>query len=208
MAIFGLLSKSEVKMFENNAQDSVRARALLEKTSYTPRSTLEFATIAKKLIHEAMTSKNLDYKQSIEVFGSKMKKCFDTKGVYTKVAPDFLILSKNISSLLEDPDEHFPPAAEYSSGEEEESDSDQSPNGEHSPDMSTFGEALLAETKRGRSFAPTSSASSQPPRATPARTPSPRPQASGRRERSRSPRPQASDRRERSRSPREPRGEK
>ena len=206
MAIFGLLSKSEVKLFENNAQDSVRARALLEKTSYTPRSTLEFATIANKLIHEAMTSKNLEFKQSIEVFGSKMKKCFDTKGVYTKVAPNFLILSKNISSLLEDPDENFPPVAEYSSGEEEESDSDQSPNGEESPDMSTFGEALLAEPKR--SFAPTPSSSSRSPRATPARTPSPRPQASGRRERTRSPRAQASERRERSRSPLEPRGEK
>ena len=203
MAIFGLLSKSEVKMFENNAQDSVRARALLEKTSYTPGSTLEFATIAKKLIHEAMTSKNLEFKQSIEVFGSKMKKCFDTKGVYKKDAPDFLILSKNISSLLEDPDEHLPPVAEYSSGEEDESDSDQSPQ---SPDMSTFGEALLAEPKR--SFAPTPSSSSRPPTATPARTPSPRPQASGRRERTRSPRAQASEPRERSRSPLEPRGEK
>ena len=207
MAIFDLLSKSEVKLFENNAQDSVRARALLEKTSYTPRSTLEFATIANKLIHEAMTSKNLEYKQSIEVFGSKMKKCFDTKGVYTKVAPDFLILSKNISSLLEDPDENFPPVAEYSSGEEEESDNDQSPpNGEESPDMSTFGEAPLAEPKR--SFAPTSSSSSRPPTATPARTPSPRPQACGRRERTRSPRAQASEPRERLRSPQETRGEK
>ena len=79
MAIFGLLSKSEVKLFENNAQDSVRARALLEKTSYTSRSTLEFATIANKLIHEAMTSKNLGFKQSIELFGTKLKKMFRYK---------------------------------------------------------------------------------------------------------------------------------
>ena len=206
MAIFGLLSESEVKMFENNARDSARARRLLEKKSYTPSSTLEFASIVKKLINEALTSENLDYKRRIEVFGTKMKKCFNTKGVHSKVGPDFLILSKNISSALEDPDDPFPPVAEYSSGEEEESDSDQSPDGEQSPDMSTFGEALLAETKR--SFAPTSSSSSQAPRATPARTPSPRPQASGRRERTRSPRPQASERRERSRSPLEPRGEK
>ena len=212
MAIFGLLSESEVKMFENNARDSARARKLLEKTSYTPRSTQEFATIVKKLIHEALTSENLDYKKRIEVFGTKMFKCFDTKGVYTKVAPDFLILSKNISSALDEPEEDLPPLLEYSSGEESDGeqspDADQSPEIEPSPDMSAFGEAMLAETKRGRSFAPTSSASSQPPRATSPRTPSPRPQASGRRERSRSPRPQASDRRERSRSPREPRGEK
>ena len=57
MGIFDLLSNSEVKLFENNSQDSVRARALLEKTSFTPRSALEFATIANKLIHQAMTSK-------------------------------------------------------------------------------------------------------------------------------------------------------
>ena len=81
---------------------------------------------------------------------------------------------------------------------------------------------MIAESNRGRSSAPTSSASSQAPRATSARTPSPRPKASSRRERSRTPRPQASsrrertrsprpqtsERRERSRSPREPRGEK
>ena len=207
MAIFGLLSESEVKMFENNARDSARARRLLEKKSYTPSSTLEFASIVKKLINEALTSENLDYKRRIEVFGAKMKKCFNTKGVHSKVGPDFLILSKNISSALEDPDDPFPPVAEYSSGEEEESDNDQSPpNGEESPDMSTFGEALLAEPKR--SFAPTSSSSSRPPTATPARTPSPRPQACGRRERTRSPRAQASEPRERSRSPQETRGEK
>ena len=186
MPIFGLLSKSEVKGFVNIAENSVRARALLEKNSYTSGSTLEFATIANKLIHEAMTSKNLEFKQSIEVFGSKMKKCFDTKGVYKQVAPNFLILSKNISSLLEDPDDNFPPVVEYSSGEEEESDNDQSPpNGEESPDMSTFGEALLAEPKR--SFAPTPSSSSRPPTATPTRTPSPRASTSDARARSRSP---------------------
>ena len=216
MPILGLLSKSEIKMFENNAPDSVRARALLEKTSYTPGSTLEFATIAKKLLHEAMTSKNIQYKQSIEVLGAKMKKCYDTKGVYKKLAPDFLLLAKNISSLLEDPDDNLPPVAEYSSGEEDESDSEQSPQ---SPDMTTFGEALLAEPKR--SFAPTLPSSS---RATPRpadppnpraeasgrrdRTQSPRAEASGRRDRTQSPRASPSERRERSRSPIEPRGEK
>ena len=216
MPIFGLLSKSEIKMFENNAPDSVRARALLEKTSYTPGSTLEFATIAKKLLHEAMTSKNIQYKQSIEVLGAKMKKCYDTKGVYKKLAPDFLLLSKNISSLLEDPDDNLPPVAEYSSGEEDESDSEPPPQ---SPDMTMFGEALLAEPKR--SFAPTLPSSSRaPPRpADPPnpraeasgrrdRTQSPRAEASGRRDRTQSPRASPSERRERSRSPIEPRGEK
>ena len=202
MPIFGLLSKSEIKMFENNAPDSVRARALLEKTSYTPGSTLEFATIAKKLLHEAMTSKNIQYKQSIEVLGAKMKKCYDTKGVYKKLGPDFLLLSKNISSLLEDPDDNLPPVAEYSSGEEDESDSEPPPQ---SPDMTMFGEALLAEPKR--SFAPTLPSSS---RATPrpADPPNPRAEASGRRDRTQSPRASPSERRERSRSPIEPRGEK
>ena len=202
MPIFGLLSKSEIKMFENNAPDSVRARALLEKTSYTPGSTLEFATIAKKLLHEAMTSKNIQYKQSIEVLGAKMKKCYDTKGVYKKLAPDFLLLAKNISSLLEDPDDNLPPVAEYSSGEEDESDSEPPPQ---SPDMTMFGEALLAEPKR--SFAPTLPSSSRaPPR--PADPPNPRAEASGRRDRTQSPRASPSERRERSRSPIEPRGEK
>ena len=202
MPILGLLSKSEIKMFENNAPDSVRARALLEKTSYTPGSTLEFATIAKKLLHEAMTSKNIQYKQSIEVLGAKMKKCYDTKGVYKKLAPDFLLLAKNISSLLEDPDDNLPPVAEYSSGEEDESDSEPPPQ---SPDMTMFGEALLAEPKR--SFAPTLPSSS---RATPrpADPPNPRAEASGRRDRTQSPRASPSERRERSRSPIEPRGEK
>ena len=202
MPIFGLLTKSEIKMFENNAPDSGRARALLEKTSYTPGSTLEFATIAKKLLHEAMTSKNIQYKQSIEVLGAKMKKCYDTKGVYKKLGPDFLLLSKNISSLLEDPDDNLPPVAEYSSGEEDESDSEPPPQ---SPDMTMFGEALLAEPKR--SFAPTLPSSS---RATPrpADPPNPRAEASGRRDRTQSPRASPSERRERSRSPIEPRGEK
>lgn len=185
MPIFDLLSKSEVKGFVNIAEDPVRARALLEKNSYTSGSTLEFATITNKLIHEATTSKNLGFKQSIELFGSKMKKCFQTKGVYKQVAPNFLILSKNISSLLEDPDDNFPPVVEYSSGEEEESDTDQTPNVGESPDMSTFGEALLAEPKR--SFATTPSSSSRAPTATPTRTPSPRAPTSDARARSRSP---------------------
>ena len=213
-------------MFENNARDSARARKLLKKSSYTVDSNKEFSVIVKKLIHEALTSENVDYKKRIEVFGTKMLKCFDTKGVYTNVAPDFLILSKNISSALSEPEEDFPPLIEYSSGEESDgeqsADVDQAPEIEPSPDMSAFGEAMIAESNRGRSSAPTSSARSQAPRATSARTPSPRPKASSRRERSRTPRPQASsrrertrsprpqtsERRERSRSPREPRGEK
>ena len=211
MPIFDLLSKSEVKGFVNIAEDPVRARALLEKNSYTSGSTLEFATITNKLIHEATTSKNLGFKQSIELFGSKMKKCFQTKGVYKQVAPNFLILSKNISSLLEDPDDNFPPVVEYSSGEEEESDTDQTPNVEESPDMSTFGEALLAEPKR--SFATTPSSSSRPPTATPTRTPSPRAPTSDARARSRSPLNRSDSARARSRSPLNrsdsaPRGEK
>ena len=149
-----------------------------------------------------MTSKNIQYKQSIEVLGAKMKKCYDTKGVYKKLGPDFLLLSKNISSLLEDPDDNLPPVAEYSSGEEDESDSEPSPQ---SPDMTMFGEALLAEPKR--SFAPTLPSSSRaPPR--PADPPNPRAEASGRRDRTQSPRASPSERRERSRSPIEPRGEK
>ena len=149
-----------------------------------------------------MTSKNIQYKQSIEVLGAKMKKCYDTKGVYKKLAPDFLLLAKNISSLLEDPDDNLPPVAEYSSGEEDESDSEPPPQ---SPDMTMFGEALLAEPKR--SFAPTLPSSS---RATPrpADPPNPRAEASGRRDRTQSPRASPSERRERSRSPIEPRGEK
>ena len=129
-------------------------------------------------------------------------------------------------STLTDPEEDFPPLIEYSSGEESDgeqsADADQAPEIEPSPTMSAFGEAMLAETNRGRSTAPTSSAGSYPPRATSPRTPSPRPkassrrersrtpipQASSRRERTRSPRPQTSERRERSRSPQEPRGEK
>ena len=206
MGIFDLLSNSEVKLFENNSQDSVRARALLEKTSFTPRSALEFATIANKLINQAMTSKDLGFKQSIEYFGSKMKKCYDTKNVYKQVAPNFLTLSKNISSLLEDPDDTYPPVAEFSSGDEDESDNDHAPNVGESPDMSKFGEALLAEPKR--SFAPTPSSSSRAPTTTPARTPSPRPQASGRGENTLNPRAQPSVRSDRSRSPREQRGEK
>jgi hypothetical protein len=211
MPIFDLLSKSEVKGFVNIAEDPVRARALLEKNSYTSGSTLEFATITNKLIHEATTSKNLVFIQIIEVFGSKKKKCVQTKGVYKQVAPNFLILSKNISSLLEDPDDNFPPVVEYSSGEEEESDTDQSPNVEESPDMSTFGEALLAEPKR--SFATTPSSSSRPPTATPTRTPSPRAATSDARARSRSPLNRSDSARARSRSPLNrsdsaPRGEK
>ena len=134
-----------------------------------------------------MTSKNIQYKQSIEVLGAKMKKCYDTKGVYKKLGPDFLLLSKNISSLLEDPDDNLPPVAEYSSGEEDESDSEPPPQ---SPDMTMFGEALLAEPKR--SFAPTLPSSS---RATPRPADPPNPRAEGRD-------------RTRSRSPIEPRGEK
>ena len=96
MAIFDLLTETEVKMFENNARDSARARKLLKKSSYSVDSNKEFSTIVMKLIHEALKSENVDYKKRIEVFGTKMKKCFDTKGLYTNVAPNFLILSKNI----------------------------------------------------------------------------------------------------------------
>ena len=227
MAIFDLLSETEVKILENNARDVVRARKLLKKSSYTLDSNKEFSVIVKKMVNEALTSENVDFKKRIEVFGSKMRKCFDTKGVYTNVAPDFLILSKDISSALSEPEEDFPPLLDYSSGEESEgeqsADVEQAPEIEPSPDMSAFGEAMIAESNRGRSSATTSSASSQAPRATSVRTPSPIPMASSRRERSRTPRaqassrrertrsprtPQTSERRERSRSPREPRGEK
>ena len=203
MAIFDVMSESEVKMFENNAMDSARARKLLKKTSYTADSTKEFSTIVKNLIQTALMSDNLDYKKRIELLGRKMFKCFETKLVHTKVSPDFLILNKNISAALDAPEEDFPPLIEYSSGDD--SDGEQSPESEASSDMSSFGEALLAETKRGSLSAPTpkptsSSATQRPRSSTPRiRTPSPRPQASDRRERSRSPL---------KRSDYEPRGEK
>ena len=109
MAIFDLLSETEVKIFENNARDVVRARKLLKKTSYTLDSNKEFSVIVKKMVNEALTSENVDFKKRIEVFGSKMRKCFDTKGVYTNEAPDFLILSKDISSALSEPEDDLPP---------------------------------------------------------------------------------------------------
>ena len=190
MAIFDTLSESEVKIFENNCVDSARARKLLNKTSYTSDATNEFATIVKHMIQTALMSKNLDYKKRIELFGKKLSKCYETNRIHTKVAIDFLQLNKHISTAL-DSVEALPPLVEDSSGDE--SDGEQSPESEASPDMSSFGEALLAETKRGRSSAPTpkttSSSSSQLPRSSSPRirTPSPKPQGSDRRARSRSP---------------------
>ena len=67
MAIFDLLSETEVKIFENNARDVVRARKLLKKSSYTLDSNKEFSVIVKKMVNEALTSENLDFKKRIEV---------------------------------------------------------------------------------------------------------------------------------------------
>ena len=50
MAIFDLLSETEVKIFENNARDVVRARKLLKKSSYTLESNKEFSVIVKKMV--------------------------------------------------------------------------------------------------------------------------------------------------------------
>ena len=218
MPIFDLLSATEVKIFENNANDIVRARKLLKKSSYTQQSNNEFTVILKKMVTDVLKTENVDFKKSIEVIGSKIRKCFATKGIYENVAPNFLILSKNISAVLSEPEDDLPPLLDYSSGEE--SECEQSQEIEASPDMSAFGEVMLAE---GRSGASTSSASSQAPRAASVRSPTPRAHGTSRRDRSRTPRahgtsrrdrtrspraPQTSVRSERSRSPREQRGEK
>ena len=224
MAIFDLLSETEVKIFENNARDVVRARKLLKKSSFTQESNNEFTVILKKMVNDVLKTENVDFKKRIEVIGSKIRKCFATKGIYENVAPNFLILSKDISAVLSEPEDDLPPLLDYSSGEESECDQaadvEQSQEIEPSPDMSAFGEAMLAE---GSSTASTSSASSQAPRAASVRSPTPRAHGTSRRDRSRTPRahgtsrrdrtrspraPQTSVRSERSRSPREQRGEK
>jgi hypothetical protein len=194
MAIFDTLSESEVKIFENNCLDSARARKLLNKSAYTSDATNEFATIVKHMIQTALMSKNLDLKKCIELFGKKLSKCYETKLIHSNVAPDFLLLNKNILTAL-DTVEVLPPLMEDSSGDE--SEGEQSPESEASPDMSSFGVAMLAETKptlsRARSPASTpkntSSSSNQLPRtsSTRTRTPSPKPHGSDRRARSRSP---------------------
>ena len=199
MPIFDLLSATEVKIFENNANDIVRARKLLKKSSYTQQSNNEFTVILKKMVTDVLKTENVDFKKSIEVIGSKVRKCFATKGIYENVAPNFLILSKNISAVLSEPEDDLPPLLDYSSGEE--SECEQSQGIEASPDMSAFGEVMLAE---GRSGASTSSASSQVPRAASVRSPTPRAHGTSRRDRSRSPRADGTSRRDRTRSPRAP----
>ena len=152
-------------------------------------------------------SDNLEYKKRIELFGKKLSKCFETKLIHSKVAPDFLLLNKHISNSLDAPEEDLPPLLEYSSGDESETEAPP----EASPDMTAFGAALLGETKptppRARS---PSAAKSSPSRA---RSSNQLPGTSSSRFRTPSPRPQASDPRARSRSPLkcsnyEPRGEK
>ena len=193
MAIFDTLTESEVKIFENNCLDSARARKLLNKSAYTSDSTNEFATIVKHMIQTALMSENLDFKKRIELFGKKLSKCYETKLIHSNVAPDFLLLSKNISTAL-DTVEVLPPLVEDSSGDKSESEA---PETEASPDMSSFGVAMLAKTNptpsRARSPASTpkntSSSSNQLPRTSSSRTrtPSPKPHGSDRRARSRSP---------------------
>ena len=73
MAIFDLLSESEVKIFENNAHDVVRARKLLKKSNFTLESNNQFSVIVKKMVDVALKSENVDFKKRIEVIGSKMR---------------------------------------------------------------------------------------------------------------------------------------
>ena len=103
MALFDLLSESEVKIFENNADDVARARKLLKKSKFTLESSNQFSVIVKKMVDVVLKSDNVDFKKRIEVIGSKMRKCFATKGIYKNVSPNFLILSKDISSSLSEP---------------------------------------------------------------------------------------------------------
>ena len=161
------------------------------------------------MIQTGLMSHNLEYKKQIELFGKKLSKCFETKLIHTKVAPDFLALSKNISQSLDAPAEDLPPLLDYSSGEE--SDIEVVPETEGSPDMSAFGAALLGEKKPSppRTRSPSASKSS-PPRA---RSTSQLPGGSSARFRTPSPRASTSESRARSRSPLKrsgsaPRGEK
>ena len=209
MPIFSSLTESDIKIFENNSPDSARALKLLNKTLFTDNSTNEFSSIVKNMIQTGLMSDNLEYKKQIEHFGKKLFKCFETKLIHSKIAPDFLMLSKNISQSLDEPVEELPPLLDYSSGEE--SEIEMVP--EASPDMTSFGAALLGGKKPRasppRSRSPSASKSS-PPRARPS---SQLPGASSTRFRTPSPRASTSDSRARSRSPLKrsdsaPRGEK
>ena len=71
MAIFDLLSESEVKIFENNAHDVVRARKLLKKSNFTLESNNQFSVIVKKMVDVALKSDNVDFKKRIELIDPK-----------------------------------------------------------------------------------------------------------------------------------------
>ena len=64
MPIFDLLTATEVKIFENNARDVVRARKLLKKSSYTQGSNNEFTVILKKMVNDVLKTKNVDFKNA------------------------------------------------------------------------------------------------------------------------------------------------
>ena len=64
MPIFDLLTATEVKIFENNARDVVRARKLLKKSSFTQESNNEFTVILKKMVNDVLKTKNVDFKNA------------------------------------------------------------------------------------------------------------------------------------------------